>query len=210
MRSTFGGNRAPQGYGGAIINTSVMTISNSTISGNMALWTASGVSNGFSGALLLYNITVTDNTCATGGDFMGGGCGVHHWGISVQVQNSLMAGNHDLGAGRPLSPDVSGSFTSLGHNVVGVAAGGFIDGVDGDQVGTASSPLDARLLALGRYGGPTATHLPQWGSPAIDAADASTCPATDQRGVARPLGASCDAGAVEFGVPSFVPVVLQE
>jgi hypothetical protein len=210
VRSTFSGNRAPQGYGGAIINTRTMTISNSTISANVALWTAGGVSNGFSGALWLYNTTVTDNTCATGGDFMGGGCGVHHWGASAQVQNSLLAGNHDLGVGRPLSPDAGGSFTSLGHNVVGVATGGFIDGVNGDQVGTASSPLDGRLLELGDYGGRTATHFPQWGSPAIDAADADACPPTDQRGIERPAGAGCDVGAVEFGVPHFLPLLLRE
>ena len=33
--------------------------------------------------------------------------------------------------------------------------------------------------------------------PAIDAAAAATCPAVDQRGVARPQGGGCDAGAVE-------------
>lgn len=35
------------------------------------------------------------------------------------------------------------------------------------------------------------------GSPAIDAGDVGTCPATDQRGVARPQGAGCDMGAYE-------------
>ena len=42
------------------------------------------------------------------------------------------------------------------------------------------------------------------GSPAIDAADAAACPATDQRGVARPQDgdddgeALCDIGAFEL------------
>ncbi|HFC11545.1 MAG TPA: hypothetical protein ENJ56_01780 [Anaerolineae bacterium] len=37
----------------------------------------------------------------------------------------------------------------------------------------------------------------QWNSPAIDAA-VGRCPATDQRGVARPQGKACDIGAYEF------------
>lgn len=210
VRSTFSGNLAPQGYGGAIVNSAALTITNSTMSGNVALWTAGGVSNGFSGALRLFNTTVSNNTCATEGGFAGGGCGVHQWSGSVEVQNSILAGNHDLGSGRVLSPDVGGSITSLGHNVVGVAGAGFIDGVNGDKVGTLSSPLDARLFGLGAYGGPTATHLPAWDSPAISAADAGACPPTDQRGVARPAGAGCDVGAVEVGAPHFLPVVQRE
>jgi len=210
VRSTFSGNRAPQGYGGAIVNTRAMTLTNTTVSGNVALWTAGGVSNGFSGALALYNVTVTDNTCATGGDFMGGGCGVHHWGTSVLVQNSILAGNHDLGTGRSLSPDAGGSFTSLGHNLVGVAASGFVDGVNGDLAGTNSAPLAAELQPLDNYGGPTQSHLPTWSSPAIDAGDAARYPPTDQRRVSRPLGAGCDIGAIEVGIPYFLPALQKE
>ncbi len=36
------------------------------------------------------------------------------------------------------------------------------------------------------------------GSPALDSALASACPATDQRGVPRPQGAGCDLGALEY------------
>lgn len=43
---------------------------------------------------------------------------------------------------------------------------------------------------------------PGAGSPAIDAiAPGPGCPATDQRGAARPTGAGCDAGAVEVAPP---------
>ena len=35
-------------------------------------------------------------------------------------------------------------------------------------------------------------------SRAIDAADAGYCPATDQIGAARPQGAGCDIGAIEY------------
>lgn len=210
VRSTFSGNSAPQGYGGAIINWGVLTITNSTFSGNLAKTTAAAISNNSSGALSLLNTTVTDNTCATEGGFAGGACGVYNWGMSATVQNSILAGNHDLGSGRPLAPDAGGGFTSLGHNVVGVAAGGFIDGVNGDQVGALLAPLDARLLPLGGYGGPTPTHPPAWDSPAIDAADAGACPAIDQRGGARPAGTGCDVGSVEVGAPYFLPHIQRQ
>jgi hypothetical protein len=39
------------------------------------------------------------------------------------------------------------------------------------------------------------------GSPAIDAADAASCPETDQRGLIRPFGAGCDIGAFESSPP---------
>jgi len=63
------------------------------------------------------------------------------------------------------------------------------------------------LSPLQDNGGPTPTHAPLSGSPALDAGDALTpdgdCPALDQRGLARPVNATsatdprCDIGAVE-------------
>ncbi len=63
---------------------------------------------------------------------------------------------------------------------------------------TDQSFTDALLGPLADNGGPTLTHALGAGSPAIDAADAGACPATDQRGVARPQGAGCDVGAFEL------------
>ena len=61
---------------------------------------------------------------------------------------------------------------------------------------------DAGLDSLANNGGPTLTHALLAGSPAIDAADNAVCPATDQRGVARPQGPGCDIGAFELeGAP---------
>jgi hypothetical protein len=58
---------------------------------------------------------------------------------------------------------------------------------------------DALLGPLADNGGPTKTHMPLPGSPAIDfVADGCPPPAADQRGVARPVGTACDAGAVEY------------
>jgi hypothetical protein len=58
---------------------------------------------------------------------------------------------------------------------------------------------DPRLGALASNGGPVETRAPAVGSPAIDAVPTSGagCSATDARGVTRPKGAGCEAGAYE-------------
>ena len=56
---------------------------------------------------------------------------------------------------------------------------------------------DPKLGTLGNYGGYTQTIPILAGSSAIDAADDSVAPTTDQRGVSRPQGAHADIGAFE-------------
>lgn len=68
-----------------------------------------------------------------------------------------------------------------------------------------------QLAALANNGGPTATMAITPASPAYNYAATSTCPAVDQRGVTRPQGGGCDAGAFEVVVeltitPPFVAV----
>jgi hypothetical protein len=54
-----------------------------------------------------------------------------------------------------------------------------------------------KLAPLGNYGGPSLTHIPLPGSPALDNGTDTGCPSTDQRGKPRPVGLACDVGAVE-------------
>lgn len=69
---------------------------------------------------------------------------------------------------------------------------------------------DALLSPLANNGGPTLTMAIAATSPARDAADASFCPATDQRGSSRPQGNGCDIGAFELFVQlSVVPGLIQ-
>ena len=86
-------------------------------------------------------------------------------------------------------------------------AGPVVLASDGHNVasdGRATSPRPAisptRIRCWDRLaanGGPTATHALLAGSAAIDAAGLAGCPAVDQRGVTRPQGPACDAGAFE-------------
>ncbi len=111
-------------------------------------------------------------------------------GVRNSIGSTFSIGNSILTTCEGYSP-----ITSLGHNLsssCNLAAPGDI---------TSTNFL---LAPLGNYGGPTPTFNLLPGSPAIDAGDNSMCPATDQRGVARPIDgnkdgvATCDIGAVEF------------
>ena len=89
-----------------------------------------------------------------------------------------------------------GNITSLGHNLDS----------DGscELSGTGDlSSTDPLLGPLQDNGGPTFTHALLPGSPAIDAADDTAAPATDQRGIRRPQGRAGDIGAYEFKPPAF-------
>jgi len=79
-------------------------------------------------------------------------------------------------------------------------------------VGTVNNPIDPLLGPLQVNGGPTETHALLSGSPAIDHIPVLDCTdtggtpiTTDQRGVARPQGSSCDIGAYEFEPPPYQP-----
>ena len=70
--------------------------------------------------------------------------------------------------------------------------------------------INARLGPLQANGGASGTepltHMPLPGSPLIDAALLSGCPALDQLGRSRPDGPGCDVGAVET-TPEITPVI---
>jgi RHS repeat-associated protein len=188
--------------GGAIFNAlnATAVLNNVTLSGNVASGSGGGVFN--AGSLSTTNVTITANTATSGS-------GIANVGIAKTL-NTLVAGN--------TFDDVHGSFESLGHNLVGTAAGsvGFI--TLADLVGTPSSPIDPYLGPLQDNGGVAWTHQLLVGSPAIDAGSNSTLASTDQRGAPRKLDgpdpndatdavATVDIGAFEFGT-LFVNVEL--
>jgi hypothetical protein len=144
--------------------------------------------------LVLNQSTVTGNSASTGGGIHNEG--IHNDAATLTVNHSTITGNSaSLGGGvynastlnlfnsvvagnsAPLGPNINNTdiFTPTGVNL------------------TAGVPL---LAPLGNYGGPTRTRPPLTGSPAINAA-AATSFATDQRGFPRPLGPAPDIGAVE-------------
>ena len=174
-RVTIEGNSADVG-GGIYINNGVSaTLINTTLSGNSA------VSNG--GAIFTRNtVDITNSTIAY--NTAGGAGGIHKAGSgNASLKNTIIANNTGGNSNLPL--------TSLGYNIEdGNTA--FVP-VLGDQPNT-----DPQLGLLTDNGGPTKTHALSAGSPAINNADRTTMPTTDQRGFLRGDG-SPDVGAYEYG-----------
>jgi CSLREA domain-containing protein len=216
-RSTISGNEATGGAGA--VNSGTMRLINTTVSDNHANRGGGGIQN--TGLLYISSSTIADNEAnaynnAGNADAVGGG--VKHVGGSAYIWNSIIAGNTDNRTGlASAAPDCFGEFQTERYNIIGVGQNctledPFADGAPFDQIGTVSTPINARLGSLAHNGGPTMTHALLAGSPAIDAArNAATgsgpfaCPATDQRDIPRPQDgngdgtARCDIGAYEIG-----------
>jgi hypothetical protein len=177
--STISGSSAGL-YGGGMFNSGTVSMTNSTLSGNSAVEDGGGILND-NGTVTLISSTLADNsTAATGG-------GIYIRSGTISPRNTIIAGNTDVGG----APDVHGAVSSLGHNLIGNTA---------DNSGWVSSDLqnvDPDLGPLQDNGGPTETMALGCGSsPAIDAGDNSSAPATDQRGEARVVPGDCDATAI--------------
>ncbi|HEY0738464.1 MAG TPA: family 16 glycosylhydrolase [Herpetosiphonaceae bacterium] len=188
-RSTISGNTSSN-VGGGIRTLGDAQIVNSTISGNTAGAWHGGAFFHTDGTMSVVNSTIANNTSPSGAS---GGAFVGTFGDSsptLSLTNTIVAGN----SGWQCQAERAGS------GLVTLASGGHNLASDGSCQLTAAGDLPStapQLGALADNGGPTRTHLLLSGSPAINAADAAACPATDQRGISRPQGAGCDIGAVE-------------
>jgi hypothetical protein len=108
----------------------------------------------------------------------------------VTLTNSIVAHNAGGNCAATMDPLTSGGF-NLSSDATCFTAGGT------DRLST-----DPLLGPLADNGGPTPTHLPLPGSPAINGGGPAPCPTdTDQRGISRPQRSACDIGAVEVAWP---------
>lgn len=214
--STFSGNSANQGGALYTANDSETRLTNVTLSGNRATRDGGAILHTSTlRALTGNNVTLTANVADSDADGTGDGGGIARSNGPLSLQNSIVAGNLD---NTPLAatpntrhPDCSwlngGALTSNGYNLLGIDAGcaGLTEGLNGDRVGTAAAPLDARFAPLADNGGPTLTHSIYDDSPALNAGSPAVpgggafgaCAARDQRDIYRPLQERCDMGAVE-------------
>jgi len=132
----------------------------------------------FATTATLLNCTVAENLAHTGGGLF------QDPGGTFSLKNTIVALNLTDFSGT--GPDVSGTFSSQGHNLIGVGIGSTGFGVNFDIVGTSASPIDPKLGPLQNNGGRTQTMALLAGSPAIDHGDNSVLPPTDQRGASFP------------------------
>ncbi len=191
-------NNNASGSGGGILHNVApaagannFIITNSTISGNSAGGAGGGLRNAGIATTTLQNVTFANNQAVVNGRaiIVAGG--------TLTARNSIITGS--------TTPLCSGTVTSNGHNLASDGSCGLNS--------TADLPNTNPLLGpLQNNGGGTLTHALLLGSPAIDSGSSIGCPATDQRGIARPFGDSCDRGAYEFNQTTrfvYLPFVIR-
>jgi hypothetical protein len=141
-----------------------------------------------SGVTQLTFVTVADNRAAG----FGSGLGIPFTDGTITETDSIVANNV-----QPGEPDqCSQGVIDDAHNLV------FGRGLSSDN-SCPGADADPKLGALDDNGGPTQTLALQPGSAAIGIVPRNDCPQkSDQRGVARPQGDACDAGAYEFAPPA--------
>ncbi|MFK7937003.1 MAG: choice-of-anchor Q domain-containing protein, partial [Saprospiraceae bacterium] len=199
---TFWGNRSTNFSGGAMVNRSVATIKSSTISGNTSNAQGGGLFNATGSTLTISHSTITDNQAQNGA---GGITSHRNNSTETRLYGSIVAGNN--GSGGDLEIDgTNNTFVSDGYNLIGTLGDNVVMVGTGDQINIA----EPKIGALADNGGPTLTHILLSGSPAIDAADNGNCPATDQRGEARPIDGTCDIGAVEVFVSTVADLTIAD
>jgi hypothetical protein len=163
------------------------------------------------GLASLFEVVMTNTTVALNRADQGGGLGgiSNNWSLfhDTIYSNSATLSGGGLGGQSPV--------VDLRNSLVAFNAGGNCDAVVNpgganlqypDATCTGVTVADPRLVPLADNGGATLTAALKPGSPALDAGNPTDCPATDQRGYRRPVGAGCDLGAYERWLDLFLPL----
>jgi hypothetical protein len=172
-------------YGGAVAVQGNAAFINSTLVGNSAYLyppTFGNISDGGAiyntGVAGLTNVTVTSNSAAL--------AILSSPSATLTLKNTLLAEAPGV--------NVASGIIDNGNNLSATVSPSFSQPSSHNNANLKLGPLDD-------YGGPTPTVVLLGGSAAIDAADDSAAPATDQRGRTRPFGAHADVGAFESSPP---------
>jgi hypothetical protein len=204
--STVSGNEGRDG--GGIGSTGVATIVSTTISGNRSRARAGGLDHQNS-TMTVAHSTIVDNASdvdGIGADGDGGGVFFYGDHGALTLSHTIVANNSN---GSGAGPDCAASqgrlpITSAGYNLIG-------NDTDCARTGTQTGDIMNVAVVLGplaNNGGPTLTHVPRPGSPAVNAGDLafSPPPVWDQRGAGFPRvrNERIDIGAVEVFYFPFV------
>jgi CSLREA domain-containing protein len=184
--SAIYGNRAVVGFGyggGIFLNTAGTTadLTNVSLVSNVVNQQGAGIFSNQVIPVQIAHVTVTGNQASMGRGAIGGDAS------AFRLRSSIVAGNTATTGGANCAPGFAPA--SDGGNV-------------GDPVCGLTQPSDAQTLdaRLGTFGGvPIPVAEPLADSPALDHA-VGACPPADARGVSRPQGTACDAGAAERAV----------
>jgi len=170
------------------------TLNNVTIYGNTATQASTGgmiYANDVNTSLTMYNVTIANNTAATGGV---AGFRTSGGSESLTFTNVLLSANT---AGGSASNCGGAAFVSTGHN--------FSDDNTCTSSLTLSSDTNNTTLHAGSFGdngGGTLTLPLLSTSPAIATGTTTSAPTVDERGVARSNGSHVSIGAFEYRAPN--------
>ena len=191
---TFSDNSAVSA-GGGMCNTdnSSPTITNCTFSNNSADGSSRWGTWGYGGGMSNYHSSPTITNCTFSGNSSDRGGGMYNDNSSPTVRNTILWGDTATYGGNEIYDSYDN--TPIVEYCV----------VEGGYAGDTNIITDPLLGTLGDHGGPTKTIPLESGSSAIDAANATHAPSTDQRGEDRPQGSACDIGAYESPFSIQVP-----
>lgn len=199
---SFSGNSA-SGSGGAMYNeggsgNSSPSLTNVTFSDNSAgILGGAMLNNGApfgTSSPTLTNVTFSGNRAGLlGGAMLNNGTS---GGTARPTLTNVILVDDTAVSGSPEIHNYSTTAT-LSHSLVYNTAAASGACPTGNTCGSGMVYADPKLGALQDNGGATPTMLPAAGSAAIDTGTCTGAPTTDQRGVARPQGNTCDIGAVE-------------
>jgi len=198
-KSTFANNIGTSDTGGAVLveGGAELSLRNTTFVNNS--FSVAAAADGARGAAIGYRSDPADTVLTLQNVTI-----VAPLAMPVGAQGSALGGR---GLGADVLLNIYNSVFAGSCRSDGVVPDFAIGNVklSGDSCGFGSSNLTGvsraalALGPLGDHGGLTATVLPGPGSVVIDAGNNFGCLETDQRGVGRPSGLRCDAGAIETG-----------
>ena len=200
------------GSGGGIYNEANLMIINSRITQNAADEAGGALFNADTGTLMMVGSTVDDNTAVSAPNGIVIAGGTADFSNSTFTDDILNDGttafDHVTAVGlvqnssgsftmhNSILARCSGTFTSTGYNLVQDDTSCAFTPASSDLIG-----LDPLLELLTNNGGGTPTAALSLSSPALESGDPAACLSTDQRGVSRPQGITCDIGAFELENP---------
>ena len=165
------GGNGGNGLGGGIYGSNDVSVVNCTIAQNQA----TGGTNGVGG-----NGPYKGSNGSRGA---GRGAGIARGFGTFVIQNSILVTN---------SPGTNAYGTIVDGGSTNISSDSSLGGNTGKNINPKIKPL---------AGDPPQTMALNPDSPAIDAADDSVAPATDERGTTRPVGPRSDIGAYEYPTP---------